>query len=159
MGRIRRFLLRHGPEDRALLLEALAEVARFRVALSIRPFTRVLEAAERPRKAPRARSARPPGPAEPPIPLDRIDWAVAAASRVVPGARCLARALAGKAMLERRGLRAELRIGVGRAEKGGGVEAHAWLEHGRGRILGSAPPPGYVLLDSFAEVRNVRERA
>lgn len=46
-------------------------------------------------------------------------------SRLIPGTRCLHRALASRVWLARRGVAAEVVIGV---RKGGAIEGHAWLE-------------------------------
>lgn len=63
----------------------------------------------------------------------RVVWAVATASRYVPGAStCLIRALAAQVLLARRGEVAHLRIGVARQE--GRFQAHAWLES-QGKVL------------------------
>lgn len=47
------------------------------------------------------------------------------ASRLVPGARCMHRALAGRVWLARRGIAAEIVVGF---RKRGVLEGHAWLE-------------------------------
>jgi hypothetical protein len=70
-----------------------------------------------------------------------VAWALTRASRWVPGARCLTRALAGQVMLGRRGLPADLRLGVARTAAGG-VEAHAWLERAGGVVVGDVPDLG-----------------
>jgi hypothetical protein len=59
--------------------------------------------------------------------------AVARAARAVPGARCLARAIALVRWLRARGAPARLALGVRRTS--GGVQAHAWVEFD-GRALG-----------------------
>ena len=47
------------------------------------------------------------------------------ASRLVPGAQCLQRALAGRVWLARRGIASEIVVGF---RKRGLLEGHAWLE-------------------------------
>jgi len=47
------------------------------------------------------------------------------ASRLVPGARCMHRALAGRVWLARRGVASEIVVGF---RKRGVLEGHAWLE-------------------------------
>lgn len=47
------------------------------------------------------------------------------ASRLVPGARCLHRALAARVWLARRGVDAQVVVGF---RKRGAIEGHAWLE-------------------------------
>jgi hypothetical protein len=65
--------------------------------------------------------------------VERIAWAVGAASRYVPTATCLSQALAAQVLLARHGHPASLRIGVARGAAGR-LEAHAWIES-RGRIV------------------------
>lgn len=64
---------------------------------------------------------------------DRVAWAVATASRYVPGATCLVQALAARALLRRAGQPVTLRLGVAKPGPAH-LEAHAWLEGG-GRVL------------------------
>jgi hypothetical protein len=47
------------------------------------------------------------------------------ASRLVPGAKCMHRALAGRVWLARRGIEAQIVVGF---RKRGAIEGHAWLE-------------------------------
>ena len=56
----------------------------------------------------------------------RMAQAIRRAARYVPRAHCLHRALALLAWLRRRGVAAELRMGV--QSSGGRVEGHAWIE-------------------------------
>lgn len=64
--------------------------------------------------------------------------AIDIASRVVPGATCLTRALALQVLLRRQGRVSRLHIGVAK-DQAHGLEAHAWVEY-RGRIvLGDSP--------------------
>jgi len=65
--------------------------------------------------------------------------AVQRAARAVPGALCLAQALAARVLLRRRGIEAELCLGAGRRDQGGFV-AHAWLE-AEGRLVYGDPQP------------------
>lgn len=64
---------------------------------------------------------------------------VGAVGRRIPGATCLTQALALRYLLEKRGIRSELEIGVGKDVRG--FKAHAWLTvdgrvvHGGGRQL------------------------
>jgi len=65
---------------------------------------------------------------------DRIAWAVAVASRCLPGTRiCLPQALTGQVLLRREGYPAHLTLGVARIEEGR-LEAHAWVES-RGKVV------------------------
>lgn len=66
--------------------------------------------------------------------IDKVIWAVAVASRYMPGgAKCLAQAMATQVLLGRRGYPAALRIGVAKGEAGQ-LEAHAWVES-QGKII------------------------
>jgi hypothetical protein len=74
--------------------------------------------------------------------------AVRRAARLSPQRfRCLAQALAARAMLRRRGLSGRLHLSAGRGE--GGIEAHAWLSLGDAVVLGRGAPPGQVELARF----------
>ena len=64
--------------------------------------------------------------------VDRVAWAVMVASRYIPGALCLAQALAAQVLLGWRGYQTDLRIGV--ARKKGQLRAHAWVQS-RGKIV------------------------
>ena len=58
-----------------------------------------------------------------------VGWAVTAVAARFPSVTCLAQALTADAMLRRRGLASEVRIGVRVRNKGGvPVEGHAWVE-------------------------------
>ncbi len=78
--------------------------------------------------------------------VERISWAVRAASRFVPGAsNCLVRALATQSLLGRFGYRSDLRIGVRKAADGG-LAAHAWLESGGAVVIGEFELDHFVAL-------------
>lgn len=128
MNRVRR-LLRLPPPDRRLLVRTALLLTAVRLGLTLLPFRVVQRAVAR---AGAVRGA--------PVPVERLAWAVAVASRHVPRATCLTRALVGQALLARHGHAARLRIGVAR-DDGGRFEAHAWVEDERGPIIG-APEPG-----------------
>jgi len=63
----------------------------------------------------------------------RIVWAVSGASSYIPEATCLTQALAVQILLNRQGILADLRLGVGR-NGDGQFKAHAWVEKD-GRVL------------------------
>jgi len=110
------FALRSG--ERILLLQSAATVAAVRLALPFIAIDRLRAWAGR--MAPGAR------------PVDRIAWAVGAASRLLPGTTCLASALALQRRLSAEGHASELHIGVARQDEK--FSAHAWLVC-EGRIL------------------------
>jgi hypothetical protein len=66
----------------------------------------------------------PPAPGE----RDRIGRAVAGAARRIPGATCLARAVAAEALLRARGLPAALHVAWD--ARGGRLDAHAFAASG-----------------------------
>jgi hypothetical protein len=113
---------------RSLLLQAWVRVVTVRAALWLLPF-RVVHAAVTARAQ---RVAPPPGQ-----PVDRIVWAVVAASRRVPRATCLTRAFAGTLLLAANGHAASPRLGVAKAGEGR-IRAHAWIECGGQTLLGDA---------------------
>jgi hypothetical protein len=63
---------------------------------------------------------------------DGIAWAVVSAARFIPGASCLAQALAAEVLLARDGHAAQIHLGV--AKNQGAIQAHAWVECS-GRVL------------------------
>ena len=111
--------------DRRLLVEAALLLGALRVGLWLLPFRLVRRMADRV-------SAGVAGDIGQ-LSVERIAWAVTAASRYLPGATCLPQALAAQALLGRHGYPAVLRIGVARGAAGR-LEAHAWIES-RGRIV------------------------
>ena len=68
----------------------------------------------------------------------QVGWAITALARYFPwDAKCLAQAVAGKWMLQRRGLPSTLYLGVERVHDGEKwLEAHAWLRCGTDIITG-----------------------
>jgi hypothetical protein len=81
------------------------------------------------------------------IAADHLVWVFEIASRRLPGATCLCRALALQRMLAANGQCSELRIGV---EKTGGVfAAHAWLVRGDRVMIGGEQLGKYNLLAAW----------
>jgi len=69
-----------------------------------------------------------------------VGWAVTRAAAYVPiPARCLAQALAARAMLRRRGIGNIMHIGVARPDSAS-FEAHAWLEAAGVEVTGYPVP-------------------
>jgi hypothetical protein len=61
--------------------------------------------------------------------VTRVQWAVAGVSRRMPHSTCLLQAIAMDALLRRRGLRPQFRVGIRPALRAGSrLEAHAWVE-------------------------------
>jgi len=76
---------------------------------------------------------------------EQISWAVAAASRFVPGSTCLTRALAAAVLLERRKYPAHLRIGFIRTPDCR-LRGHAWVESEGRVVIGKGDLSGYTPL-------------
>ena len=135
----RRF--RHlGPAERRLALEAALFTVAVRLALSALSLRTV-----------RGLLARIPAVARPASgdAASSLARAVTRARAVVPGARCLARALVVQTLLVRRGHSAHLRLGFVRSE-GGVLNGHAWVES-EGRVFDDtgeaschAPAPNFA---------------
>lgn len=66
-------------------------------------------------------------PAPPLCTPSEAAWAITAAARRIPGTRCLAWALALRALFTQAGVASELRIGVA-ADGPGAIRAHAWID-------------------------------
>jgi hypothetical protein len=116
-------------DDRRLLREALAESWFVTLALRVRPL-----AALRGNLAAESRDAD----------LVKMAWAVRAAARVVPGAACLAQAVAMQRMLARRGRQSNVELGVAKNHEG--LEAHAWLVCDGEIVIGAEQAGAFVPL-------------
>ena len=135
MRRVGSFLAQPAPLRRGLL-EAWATLLVTRLRLRFRPFreTAVWSA--------RARHVRPGR-----LSVRQVARCVETMAPYVPSAACLAKALAARKLLARRGHRPELRIGVAR-ERGGALEAHAWLVLEGSIVIGNLAD-----LDRYAPLR------
>ena len=142
MGRLRKFRGLPRGEQR-LVLAAAALLAAARLGLWLLPFRTLHRVA-------RAPGSRPLGaaPGQVAVPVERIVWAVGAASRVVPRSTCLVRALAARRLLGRHGHRSELRLGVARS-RDGAFEAHAWLEQNDHVLIGGPVDQRFARLPSL----------
>lgn len=133
-----------------LLARALVEVLRARLGLSLHRHDALRARIARLAARTGAAGAAPPDASRAdPAPAE-VAWSVAAAARLVPGASCLTQALAGQALLARRGLAS--RIEVSLPAGGSGFRPHAWLiaegkvllggtaaDHARHRLLAAYP--------------------
>lgn len=111
--------------DRRLLLNAGVWLAVYRVALWLLPWNRVAAM----RLASRKPSAKQ-------VSVERIEWAIRNARRLVPGANCLTKALALHHLLSRANHESIIHIGVAKTPDRG-FEAHAWVEHDGVTLLNS----------------------
>lgn len=95
------------------------------------------------------------GPA--PAAATRCAWAVGvAAARVPSDAKCMARALAGSAMLSRRRMATTLHLGVAKDLRGAdGLRAHAWLRCGDAVVIGASGSEHFTPVAAF-DVRSAR---
>jgi hypothetical protein len=91
-------------------------------------------------------------PREPRPAAETIAWAIATASRVVPGASCLTQAVAGKLLLRHYGFRANLCIGVARGDEGA-FYAHAWIERDGRVLIGGKQSTVFTVLSPFPPMR------
>ena len=126
---------------KALLVEALLLVSAVRATLSVVPYRRRSSVLRRlDRMVPE--SARRTTP-------DDAAWAVSRASRLVPGASCLTRAIALELLVGRdAGTGVVFRIGVRRGASGG-IEGHAWIETHRGPVRHGDVPGDFTPLGSW----------
>jgi len=139
MKRLRKFLSLT-PRERILLINALLLLGAIRLGLKLLPYQTLRRLLER--------MAQPIGKLQgaEKASVDKVAWVVMVASHYIPGARCLAQALATQVLLERRGYPTQLRIGFTRG-KGGQMSAHAWVEsEGRVAIGGAGNMARYILV-------------
>ena len=135
--------------EKLLLLEALCALASARLAMFLLPFRSIAAWMG-------TRGAQTPPEASPEElrTAQKVGWAVAALARRVPwDSRCLAQALAGSAMLRRRGLEGTVNFG-GRRDQSAQLAAHAWLRFGPAIITGGSGHERFQIFTSFARRRN-----
>lgn len=135
------------PADWWLLLRAGGLLMLIRLGLTLLPFRRVRQLADRYGRSAPGREAAPEAE------LARLAWAVSRMARFVVADRpCLTQALALQLLYARRGHASELRIGVAK-EADGRFLAHAWVEQaGRVVIGGADSPRRFTPLPSFQDV-------
>lgn len=120
--------------DRLHLFDAFLILLLIRISLWLLPFRVVLKLVEKLsnlRISQRAHSLSLPAK-----PISHTVWMVNVSSRYTPGgAKCLARALTTKVLLNQQGYLPDLRIGVTKAATGN-LEAHAWVEYQDRVVIG-----------------------
>jgi hypothetical protein len=134
--------LRLSSGDRRLLVMASVLLAAIRFGLAVLPYRKLRGLVDR------LARVRPPFHLASPASPERIARAVGRASRSVPGATCLAQALAAKVLLERRGHPARVRVGISRTE-GTRLLAHAWVESEGRIVLGGTDLAQYTPLSAL----------
>ncbi len=127
-------------QDRRLVAETYMELSRARLALALFSFRRVaarlgktVQGASKPKAVPQTLTD------EQHMTVTRLAWII---PRVGHGAAfqatCLAQAIAGRRMLQRRNIPSVLHIGVAKANAGLKLEAHAWLESAELDVTGGS---------------------
>lgn len=128
--------------DRALLFKSLTPLVAMRVGLWTMPYAKVRKIAD----WMSGRGALRVDGADAKPSRERIGWAVATMSRVVPnGINCLVRAMATEIMLKRFGYASTLKFGVVKPGDGH-LEAHAWLESDGIVVIGDFQLDRFVTL-------------
>jgi hypothetical protein len=133
--------------DRLLLMEAAIYLGAARLALLTIPFRLI---------APYLGKQVAPEQVAPSLLLApsgarRIGWAVELMGRHTPwDSACLARSIAGKFMLKRRGLSSWLFLGTMK-DPGGDLRAHAWLRYGKEVLTGDGALEGFTALSAFGD--------
>lgn len=142
-----RKLIRRPAADRRAVLVAAGISVGVRLGLAVLPFRSVLRLV---RRFARPSRSLPPSAGE----RDRLVWAVhAVGRRLFPSKPCLTEAMAGFLLLRRRGIPAELHLGVEKDGEKPGIRAHAWLEsEGRVVVGGEDSPSRYRRLPSLETI-------
>jgi transglutaminase superfamily protein len=127
--KLRRFAALPGT-DRLRLAQALVLLVTVGIGLRVVAFRRLWRLLEA-----WARCDEQPGESDG-IEVRRVAWAIAVASRYVPGAgRCLPQALVAHALLRREGLASRVWLGLARRVDGD-IEGHAWVEIDGWTVIG-----------------------
>jgi hypothetical protein len=135
--------------QRLVLIEAACNLAAAQFTVHLLPFRWLAPRLGSLRKTPIERPIRQEQQRE----AQQIGWAVTALARYFPwDAKCLAQAVAGKWMLQRRGIRSTLYLGVERVHGGEKwMEAHAWLRCGTDIVTGEPQHERFKVLAAFTE--------
>jgi hypothetical protein len=143
MAAISKFL-RLSWREQKLVAGAVLALSAVRIGLVALPFATVRGIVARRYRRLDDKTSRPA--------LERVTWAIEAASHYVPGgSNCLVRALASEYILGRLGYPCELKIGVAKGAAGE-FAAHAWLESEGRVVIGEFELDRYTAL-SAAEGR------
>lgn len=137
------------PGERGPLLEAVLWLGLARLAIALLPFRRVATHLGRPcHETPVASLPLPAA-----VSALTVTRALQRATRNLPWrCHCLVQALAGKAMLRRRGLPSTLYIGVAKDENAD-LCAHAWLRCGDRILTGREEAHRFTVLSTFGDIR------
>ena len=137
--------------QRLVLLEAALNLAAAQMAIRLLPFRWIAPRRESLEEASIERAINPEQQQE----AQQVGWAIKALARYFPwDSKCLAQAVAGKWMLQRRGLPSTLYLGVERVHGGEKwLEAHAWLRCGTDIVTGERHHERFKVLAAFTEDR------
>ncbi len=125
-------------------MEAFIGVTSARIAIATLPFhTLKLVTKKLKRGALHFSSLQSDNPAN----ARQVAAAIEQAGRYIPGAKCLARALAGSVLLARHGHDSTLYLGV--RHPSGEFGAHAWLEWNGQVVVGGPISPQFVAFPSL----------
>jgi hypothetical protein len=123
--------------ERVLLLRAVGALILVRLALNVLPLARL--------RAWAARLGTGTGS------VDRIVWAVSAASRRMPATTCLISAFALQRLLSQEGHASELHIGVAKRDRK--LAAHAWVVCEGRTLIGEYEGDDYMHLLAWRATR------
>jgi hypothetical protein len=137
MAAISKFL-RLSWREQKLVAGAVLALSAVRIGLVALPFATVRGIVARRYRRLDDKTSRPA--------LERVTWAIEAASHYVPGgSNCLVRALASEYILGHLGYPCELKIGVAKGAAGE-FAAHAWLESDGRVVIGEFEVDRYTAL-------------
>ena len=140
-------MMRRRPAEWMLAAEALVLLTGFRIALACVPVRRIIAAITSGR-ASEARNSMETEQTR--STARRVQWAVCAAARHSPVEFvCFPQALAGYAMLRRRGVPSMLVYGVARSAEGE-LTAHTWLTVGGRMVLGGEAAQEFTAIERWA---------
>ncbi|PXA93029.1 lasso peptide biosynthesis B2 protein [Nostoc sp. 3335mG] len=137
--------------ERALLLEASAQLAAARLRIRILPFKAIAKDLGTfvPPGDPRIAACRATAPEDQHRTARQIGWAVTRAAAHVPfEAVCLPQAMAAHAMLKRRGIDSAVHFGARRSTDKP-IDAHAWLDAAGVEVTGYPVVEGMSELGAF----------
>ncbi len=136
--------------QRLLLFEAAFNLVGAQLAIRFVPFARIARGLGELGQTPDALTTDP----EEERVAQQVGWAVTTLARYAPwDAKCLAQAMAGKWMLQRRRLPSVFYLGVDHGDESW-LDAHAWLCCGAAFVTGEGNHERFKILAAFTEDRH-----